>query len=113
MKNNFIKSFIILLLTIISFSCSKYRIKYIDEIVLHENIQEVNGIYYNGDCEDHIGSKFSGSGNYFYDNGKIKGTYTLKNGLPHGHWEQFNENGTKKLDLYFENGNLEKKIKTN
>ncbi|TDP57519.1 hypothetical protein BC748_2730 [Flavobacterium dankookense] len=104
---------LLIILVLFFISCSERRNKDFDEIVLHENIQEVNGIYYNGDCEEHIGSKFSGSANYFHDNGKIKGTSTLKNGLPDGHWEQFNENGTKKLDLYFENGNLIKKIKTN
>jgi antitoxin component YwqK of YwqJK toxin-antitoxin module len=105
--------FLILLFLFFFISCSERRNKDIDEIVLHENIQEVNGIYYNGDCEEHIGDKFSGSGNYFHDNGKIKGSYKMKNGLPDGHWEKFHENGTKKMDLYFENGNLIKKIKTN
>lgn len=104
-------SYSIILIFLIS--CAEKRVKDVDEIVLHEIIQEVNGFYYEGNCEEHIGDKFSGSGNYFHDNGKIKGTYTLKNGLPDGHWEQFNENGTKKLDLYFKNGNLIKKIKTN
>jgi hypothetical protein len=29
--------------------------------------------------------------------------------LPVGHWEQFDSSGTKKLDLYFDNGDLIKK----
>lgn len=101
------------LIILLSISCSNKRAKDIDEIVLAEYIQEVNGVYYEGDCEEHIGEKFTGSGKYFHENGKIKGSYTLINGLPNGHWEQFYENGRKKLDLYFENGNLIKKIKTN
>ncbi len=92
-------------------SCSKNRKKDIDEIVLAEYIVEKDGIYFSGDCEIHIGDKFTGPGEYFYENGKVKGTYILKNGLPDGHWEQFNEDGTKKLDLFFENGILIKKQK--
>jgi hypothetical protein len=68
------------LVILLSISCSNKRAKDIDEIVLHEIIQEVNGIYYEGDCEEHIGDKFSGSGNYFHENGKIKGSYEMKNG---------------------------------
>jgi len=102
---------ILIILVLFFISCVEKRVKDVDEIVLAEYIQEVNGVYYEGDCEEHIGDKFSGSGNYFHESGKIKGTYTLKNGLPNGYWEQFNESGTKKLVLYFENGNLIKKIK--
>ncbi len=98
---------------LVFFSCSEKRKKDIDEIVLAEYIVEKDGIYFSGDCEIHIGDKFTGSSKYFYENGKVKGTYILKNGLPDGHWEQFNDDGTKKLDLYFENGNLLKKTKTN
>ena len=45
----------------------------------------------------------------YHDNGKIKATYTLKDGLPNGHWEQFDAKGKKTLDIYFDKGNLVKK----
>jgi len=107
MKNLFI--FVLLFSCLIS--CSDKRKKDIDEIVLAEYIVEKNGIYYSGDCEIHIGDKFTGTSKYYHENGNIKGTYTIKNGLPDGHWKQFNSNGKKKLDLYFDNGSLLKKIK--
>nr|WP_294936850.1 hypothetical protein [uncultured Flavobacterium sp.] len=106
------KNVIILILLFSGFvSCQEKREKDSNEIVLAEFIVEKDGIYFSGDCEIHSENKFSGSSEYYHENGKIKGTYTIKNGLPDGHWEQFNSDGTKKLDLYFKNGSLLKKIK--
>jgi hypothetical protein len=93
------------------FSCSEKRIKDKDELVLAEYIIEKNGIYYVGDCETHIGKKFDGKGNYYYENGKLKGNYIIKNGIPEGIWNRFNFDGSKKIDLYFKNGKIIKKIK--
>jgi antitoxin component YwqK of YwqJK toxin-antitoxin module len=103
--------FSILILSIISCQFERKRDK--DELVLGDYIIEKNGVYYVGDCEIHSSEKYTGIDTFYFDNRKIKGTYSIKNGLPDGHWEQFNDNGTKKLDLYFENGNLTKKTKTN
>jgi antitoxin component YwqK of YwqJK toxin-antitoxin module len=94
-------------------SCSEKRIKDIDEIVLSENIQEKNGFYHYGDCEEHIGNLYNGKNYYYHENGKIKGNFTLNNGVPEGHWEQFNSDGTKKIDIYFKEGKVIKKIKHN
>ena len=107
MKNLYFNLFIILMIN----SCSDRRIKDKDEIVLHENIVEKKGVYYSGDCEIHSDKKYTGTDNYFFENGKVKGTYTIKDGLPNGHWSQFNENGSKKIDLYYEDGKLIIKIK--
>lgn len=91
------------------FSCG--RTKAPDELVLSEMIFEENGIYYKINCSTHSNyKKYTGTDTFFHDNGKIKGTYTIKNGLPNGHWEQFDSNGIKKIDLYFDNGDLIKKI---
>lgn len=94
-------------------SCSEKRIKDIDEIVLNENIQEKNGFYHYGDCEEHIGKLYNGKNYYYHKNGTIKGDYTLKNGIPEGHWKQFNSDGTKRIDIYFKEGKVIKKIKHN
>lgn len=94
-------------------SCSKERIKDVDEIVLAEFIVEKNGIYYSGDCEVHIGKKFTGTGYYYYGNGKLKGNYTIKNGIPEGHWKQFNIDGTKSIDIFYKKGKVIQKIKHN
>jgi antitoxin component YwqK of YwqJK toxin-antitoxin module len=69
-------------------------------------IIEKNGIYYSGDCETHADKKYSGTSCYYYDNGKVKGTYTILNGLPDGHWERFDSTGKKTIDLYFDDGKL-------
>jgi antitoxin component YwqK of YwqJK toxin-antitoxin module len=104
---------IILLISIIFtlFSCSEKRVKDKDELVLAEFIIEKNGVYYKGCCESHIGDKFDGIGNYYHDNGKLKGNYIIKNGIPEGIWNSFNSDGSKKIDLYFKNGKIIKKIK--
>lgn len=81
-----------------------------DEIVLNEMVVEKSGKYYYGDCEIHATKLYTGTDTFYHENGKLKGTFTIKNGLPNGHWEQFNLDGTKKLDLYFENGNLKNKV---
>lgn len=105
---------IIVFISILAFiSCSKKREKDNDEIVLNENIQEKDGFYYIGDCEEHIGNLYSGSNHYYHGNGKLKGNFTLKNGIPEGHWEQYNTDGTKKLDIYFNEGKVIKRIKHN
>ena len=93
------------------FSCSEKRVKHKDELVLAEFIIEKNGVYYEGCCESHIKDKFDGTGNYYHDNGKLKGNYTIKNGIPEGIWNIYNSDGSKKIDLYFKNGKIIKKIK--
>lgn len=97
-----------IILPFLFFSCGRKMDK--DEIVLNEMVIEKSGKYYYGDCEEHATSFYTGTNTYYYENGRIKGTFTIKNGLPNGHWEQFNLDGSKKLDLYFENGKLIKKI---
>ena len=72
---------------------------------------EKNGKYYYGDCDEHAINFYTGTDSFYHENGKVMGTFTIKNGLPNGHWEQFDSNGTKKLDLYFGNGDLIKKEK--
>jgi antitoxin component YwqK of YwqJK toxin-antitoxin module len=74
-------------------------------------IIEKKGKYYHGDCEEHATQFYTETDTfYFHENGKIKGTFTIENGLPNGHWEQFNIDGSKKLDLYFQDGELTNKI---
>ncbi len=108
-----IKKLTILIGIFFLISCSEKRTKDIDEIVLNENIQEENGFYHYGDCEEHIGDLYNGKNQYYHENGKVKGSFTLKNGTPEGHWEQFNLDGTKKIDIYFKKGRVIKKIKHN
>jgi antitoxin component YwqK of YwqJK toxin-antitoxin module len=55
-----------------------------DEIVLNEMVVEKNGKYYYGDCEDHATEYYTGSNKYYHENGKVKGTFTIKNGIPEG-----------------------------
>src|ERR1017187_9097776 len=88
------------------FSNSCGRTKDPDELVLGEYIIEENGIYYRGDCEVHIEGRYTGTDSFYHDNGKLKGTYTLKNGLPDGHLEQYDTFGAKKVDLYFDTGDF-------
>jgi len=81
-----------------------------DEIVFNDYVFEKDGIYYNVNCSTHSSyKKYTGTDTGYHDNRKIWGTSTVKNGLPDGHWEQFNSNGTKKIDLYFDDGKLIKK----
>jgi antitoxin component YwqK of YwqJK toxin-antitoxin module len=81
-----------------------------DEIVFNDYVFEENGIYYIVSGSTHSNyRKYTGTDTGYHDNGKIWGTSIVKKGLPDGHWEQFDSNGTKKLDLYFDNGNLTKK----
>mgnify|MGYP000252237377 CR=1 FL=1 len=90
--------------------CSCGRTKDPDELFLSEVAFEDNGIYYEINCATHSNyKKYTGNDTSYYDNGKIKATSNIKNGLPVGHWEQFDSSGTKKLDLYFDNGDLIKK----
>ena len=96
------------LILLILLGCGRQMDK--DEIVLNEMVIEKNGKYYYGDCEKHATTFYTGANTYYHENGKVKGTFTIKNGLPIGHWEQFNLDGSKKLDLYFENGKLINKI---
>jgi len=42
----------------------------------------------------------------------ITGKVAIENGIPEGLWEYWYENGSKKLDLYFENGIKTRKVKT-
>lgn len=81
-----------------------------DEIVLGDYIVEKNGKYYRGDCREHATRYYTGTDTFYHENGKVKGTFTIKRGLPDGHWEQFNFDGSKKLDLYYDNGKLINKV---
>jgi antitoxin component YwqK of YwqJK toxin-antitoxin module len=82
-----------------------------DEIVFNDYVFEKDGIYYNVNCSSHSNDKkYTGTDTGYHRNRKIWGTSIVKKGLPVGHWEQFDSNGTKKLDLYFDNGNLKKKL---
>ena len=116
---------ITILLFVLSFlSCESKRKKEADEIALNEmvieknfldilykeEIVEKNGKYYFGDCELHAKKYYTGSNKYYHENGKVKGTFTIEDGIPEGHWEQFNEDGSKKLDLYFEHGKVTKRL---
>jgi len=100
------------ILILSTYSCE--RTKDSDELVLSELVFEEGGIYYDINCATHSSyKKYTGTDTCYHDNGKIKGTYTIKNGLPHGHWEQFSADGTKKIDLYFDSGDLLIKNKNN
>jgi len=91
--------------------CSCGRTKDPDELVLSETVFEDDGIYFNINCARHSNyEKYTGTDTCYHDNGKIKGTYTIKNGVPDGHWEQFNLDGSKKLDLFYSNGKLVNKV---
>lgn len=81
-----------------------------DEIVLNEMVVEKNGKYYYGDCEEHATEYYTGSDKYYYESGKVKGTFTIKNGFPDGHWEQFNEDGSKKLEIFFKDGKVTQRL---
>ncbi len=95
-------------LVILIISCS--RTKDIDEPALGENFFEQGGIYYSNNCATHSNyKKYNGTDTSYYDNGKIKATFTIKDGLPDGHWQKFNDHGTKKVDIYFDHGNFKKK----
>lgn len=80
-----------------------------DEVVLNEEIIEKKGIYYSGDCDLHAVNKYTGTDTCYHENGKVKATFTIKDGFPNGHWEQFDTTGNKTIDLYFDNGQLVKK----
>ena len=104
---------IILTIGFVIISCSKSRTKDIDEFILSEFIYEENGIYYQH-VVNHKKVEYSGKCEFFYfKNGNIKGRAIIKNGVPNGHWEYWNEDGSKRLDIYFENGNVIKKNKYN
>lgn len=99
------------ILTFLLTSCS--RTKDPDEIVLSEMIFEEDGFYYFVNCSDHSNyQKFTGIDTCYYDNGNIKSIFKIKNGRPNGHWIKLNQNGTIKIDLYFKNGELIKKSKS-
>jgi antitoxin component YwqK of YwqJK toxin-antitoxin module len=108
---NFMKTILRLIFGVsflLVYSCG--RTKDPDELFLSEVAFEKEGVYYNINCATHSNyKKYTGIDTCYYDNGKIKGTSIIKNGLPDGHWEQFNADGTKKLDLYFDNGDIIKK----
>jgi antitoxin component YwqK of YwqJK toxin-antitoxin module len=105
-----LKKITILLIVLSFMSCESKRKKEADEIVLNEMVIEKNGKYYFGDCELHAKKYYTGSNKYYHENGKVKGTFTIEDGIPEGHWEQFNEDGSKKLDLYFEHGKVTKRL---
>ncbi len=108
MKN----TIIILFISILTMSCSASREKDIDELLLSEFVYETNGIYYQH-AVNHKKVKYSGTLKFYhFENGKLKGKVTIQNGIPEGLWEYWYENGSKKLDLYFENGIVTRKVKT-
>jgi hypothetical protein len=92
-------------------SCSQYREKDIDELVLSENVVEKDGFYYEGDCEVHAKEKFTGECKFYHSNGKIKGVVFIKNGLPTGIWQYWDSIGIKTLEIHFDKGQLIKKVK--
>lgn len=82
-----------------------------DEVVWNDYVFEKNGIYYNVNCATHSNyKKYSGTDTVYFDKNKIKAISIVENGLPTGHWMLFNANGTKKIDMTFENGKLIKKV---
>lgn len=109
--HNFIKTIFRItfgFLLLLIFSCG--RTKDPNELVFNDYVFEKDGIYYNVNCSSHSNyKKYTGTDTGYHDNRIIWGTSTVKNGLPDGHWEQFDSNGTKKIDLYFDNGGLVKK----
>lgn len=107
MKTNSKLIFLILILIIVS--CS--RTVDPNEVVWNDYVFEKNGIYYKVNCATHSNyKKYSGTDTVYFDNNRIKAISIVKNGLPTGHWVIFNANGTKRIDMYFENGKLLKKV---
>jgi hypothetical protein len=102
---------------ILTVSCSTRHVD-LDEAVFENNLGEViredGGIYYS---MDHLGEKTSYTGtdtcHYYvnYRDKRIKSIYSLKDGVPEGHWLLFDDVGTKTVDLYFVNGKVTKRIK--
>jgi hypothetical protein len=103
----------LLLLTLLFLgACRQARQPDPDELVLADWVFEEQGHYYRVNCADHSAREpYTGTDSCYYDNGRVKGTYTIVDGRPDGHWEQFNADGSKKLDLYYDNGVLQRKIK--
>ena len=102
MKN----SALIIAIIFFTISCSDSRAKVDGELVLSESVYEENGIYYQH-TSNHKKVKYSGKCVfYWHRNGNKKGIAIFENGLPEGHWEYWNEDGSKRLDLYFEEGKL-------
>ena len=100
-------AFLILILIIVS--CG--RTVDHDEVVWNDYVFENNGIYYNVNCATHSNyKKYSGTDTVYFDKNKIKAISIVKDGLPTGHWVLFNTNGTKKIDMYFDNGKLLNKV---
>lgn len=109
MKNRFL----ILIIGLLIVSCSESRIKDFDELVLSESVYEEKGIYYQH-AVNHKKVKYSGTCEFYhFKTGTLKGKAIIKNGLPNGHWEYWNENGSKRLDIYFENGEVIEKTTPN
>ncbi len=76
-----------------------------DEIVEHDYITEIKGIYYFCDCEKHCGEeKMTTSGSNYYDNRKIKNTWKLTNGRPDSLWVYYDSLGIKTMEIQFDNG---------
>lgn len=100
---------VIFIIFIVFVSCQKSREKDFQEMVLSEEVYQKNGIYYTSDA-NHNDIEYSGEEKFYYENGKLKGKAIIKVGIPEGHWEYWNEDGTKKLDLYFENGIVTRRI---
>ena len=91
------------------YSCAESRIMDPQELVLSESVYEENGFYYKH-AVNHKKIKHTGKCLfYWHSNGNKKGIAILENGLPHGHWEYWNEDSSKRLNLYFEKGKLIKK----
>jgi antitoxin component YwqK of YwqJK toxin-antitoxin module len=98
-----------LILTLIIVSCGRT----VDpgEIVWNDYVFEKNGIYYKVNCATHSNYKrYSGTDTVYFDKNKIKAISIIEDGVPIGHWVLYNTNGTKKIDMYYENGKLLKKV---
>lgn len=118
MKDSIIFHFLFIIFCILTVSCSTRHVDS-DEAAfgnkLGEVIRENGGTYYS---MDHLGEKTKYTGTdtcYYYVNyrdKKIKSIYTLKDGIPEGHWQLFDDIGTKTVDIYFVSGKVTKREKT-
>jgi len=109
---NSIKKIIFGLTIVLSFSYCNHRQKDPDELVEHDYIKEIGGIYYFCDCEEHCGDKkMNTRGENYYENGKVRNTWKLVNGEPDGLWTYYDSLGKKTMLITFNKGSTINKTK--
>lgn len=100
-----------IIVTLLLSNCSG-RQKDPDELVLHEYIKEVKGIYYFCDCEEHCGEKkITMAGKNYFSNDSVKNTWKLTDGLPDSLWLYYDSLGNKTIEIQFDKGTTVEKKK--